>query len=309
MELTTLRYFRTIVQAGHMTRAAAQLGVSQPALSASIKKLEAEVGLPLLHRTRRGVSPTDAGRVFLEHAESSLRSAAAGVDAVRQLAGLESGSIRVGGGATAISYVLPPVIRTLRKSHPGLKFYIREAGSSAVAAAVVSGELDLGIVTLPIRGDDDAKLVLAATFDDELRLIVPPGHRLAGRKSFAWKDLAGEAFVGFEAGSAVREVIDSAARAAGVTLDTVMELRSIGSIKSMVLAGVGVAFVSKFVLGPRDELGPGLACRDGPVGRRLALVRRSGRVPTPAAAAFERAIKARRAPVGEQRPDGDHRSK
>lgn len=293
MELTTLRYFRTIVQTGHMTRAAEQLGVSQPALSAAMKKLEAEVGLPLLHRTRRGVSPTDAGRVFLGHAESSLRSAAAGVDAVRQIAGLELGSIRVGGGATAITCFLPPVISAVRRAHPGLKFYIREAGSSAVAAAVISGELDLGLVTLPVTGEHAGALVLAATFDDELRLIVPPGHRLSAKKTFAWKDLAGEAFVGFEAGSAVREVIDSAARAAGVTLDTVMELRSIGSIKSMVLAGVGVGFVSKFVLGPRDELGPGLACRDGPVGRRLALVRRQGRVPTPAAAAFERALKAR----------------
>src|SRR5262245_19320048 len=188
-----------------MTRAARALSVSQPALSAMLKKLEAEVGADLLHRTGRGVELTDAGRVFLQHAEDALRRADAAVQAVRQLMGLETGSIRIGAGATAASYLLPPVISALRRKHPGLRFYIREAGSNAVAAAVVSGELDLGIVTLPIRAEERALLTIPLV-EDELRLILPPGHRLAGRKSFAWKDLAGESMIGFEAGSAVREV-------------------------------------------------------------------------------------------------------
>src|SRR5216684_2841543 len=134
-----------------MTRAARELGVSQPALSAMLKKLEAEVGAELLHRTGRGVELTDAGRVFLQHAEDTLRRAEAAVESVRQLVGLERGSIRVGAGATATSYLLPPVVSAVRKKHPGLRFYVREAGSNAVAAAILSGELDLGIVTLPIR--------------------------------------------------------------------------------------------------------------------------------------------------------------
>jgi len=292
VELTQLRYFAVIAREGHMTRAARRLGVTQPALSAMLKKLEAEVGAPLLHRTGRGVDVTEAGRLFLRYADEALLAAERGKAGVRELMGLEAGTIRVGGGATAITYLLPPVISAVRRAHPGLRFYIREAGSAAVAQAVVSGELDLGIVTLPVNPDDAGKLVQAAAFDDELRLIVPAGHRLAGKRSFAWKDLAGEPFVGFEAGSAVRDVIDGAASKAGVTLDVVMELRSIGSIKSMVRAGVGVGFVSRFAL--NDDAGPGLTSRDGSLTRRLALVRRKDRVPGPAAAAFERAMKTTR---------------
>src|SRR5689334_13904569 len=101
-----------------MTRAARSLSVSQPALSAMLKKLEAEVGAPLLNRTGRGVELTEAGRVFLTHAEDALRRADSGIQAVRQLMGLEAGSIRVGGGATATSYLLPPVVSALRRKHP-----------------------------------------------------------------------------------------------------------------------------------------------------------------------------------------------
>src|SRR3954468_16522852 len=132
-----------------MTRASRVLGVTQPALSAMLRKLEAEVGAELLHRTGRGVELTEAGRVFLVHAEDTVRRAEGAVRAVREVVGLERGSIRVGGGATATTYLLPRVVSAVRTAHPGLRFYVREAGSSAVAAAVLAGERDLGIVTMP----------------------------------------------------------------------------------------------------------------------------------------------------------------
>lgn len=289
VELTPLRYVRKIAGTGQMSRAARELGVTQPALSAMLRKLEEELGAPLFHRTGRGVELTDAGRLFLRFADEALRAAEAGKKAVRELMGLEQGSIRVGGGATAITYLLPPVISAVRRAHPGLRFYIREAGSDAVVEALLSGELDWGIVTLPVNPADAGKLLQAAAFEDELRLIVPPGHRLARKKSFAWKELAGEAFVGFEAGSAVRGVIDAAARGAGVTLDVVMELRSIGAIKSMVHAGVGVGFVSSRALSLPDGLS-GLASRDGSLTRRMALVRRAERTPSVAAVEFQRVL-------------------
>ncbi len=272
MELTPLRYFRAIARAGHMTRAARELSVSQPALSAMLKKLEAEVGAELLHRTGRGVELSEAGRVFLVHAEDTLRRADAAVESVRQLVGLERGSIRVGGGATATSYLLPPVVSAVRKKHPGLRFYVREAGSNAVAAAVASGELDLGIVTLPIRAAEDRAVVAIPLVEDEMRLIVPRRHRLAGRRSFSWKDLDGESMVAFEAGSAVREVIDRAVSSAGVRMNVVMELRTIEGIKQMVGAGIGVGFVSRFAL----KEGEGLACREGKLGRKRGIGKRGG---------------------------------
>jgi len=286
MELTALKQFVTIGETGHLTRAAEILGVSQPALSAMVRKLEAEVGAELLHRTGRGVELTEAGRVFKEHAEAAVRRAEEAKAAVRELAGLERGTIRLGGGATATSYILPEAVRATREAHPGLRVIIREAGSDQIATSVLSGELDAGIVTAPVHVPGHAELLSVKSWDDELRLIVPRGHELADRQSFRWSDLEGEPVVGFEAASAVRAVIDQAASAAGVQLDVVMELRSIGSIRRMVETGIGVGFVSRFALKGND----GLTCSDGKIARELQLIRRRDRVPSPAAAALEKVL-------------------
>ncbi|GMV25062.1 MAG: hypothetical protein AMXMBFR58_10930 [Phycisphaerae bacterium] len=282
------------------------------------------MGAELLHRTGRGVEPTDAGRVLLAHAEDAIRAAESGVKAVRELLGLERGSIRVGGGATATAYILPPVVSTVRKKHPGLRFFVREAGSAQVAQAVASGELDLGIITLPVPKHMAADLTVVPLVQDELRLITPAGHPLRSRPgrgdkpetprraidrrklpasplgadavlptrrpgppgTFAWVDLAGEPFVAFEAGTAVRAIIDDAARAAGVTLSVVMELRSIESIKRMVAAGIGVALVSRFALSE----GEGLLCGDQPLRRQLGLVRRKDRTAPVATTQFVQSL-------------------
>ncbi len=286
MELSHLKQFIAIAHAGHITRAAGVLGLTQPALSATLRKLEAELGAELVHRTGRGVQLTEAGRVFLTHAQDTLRRAEAGAAAVRQLVGLEHGSIRVGGGATATSFLLPPVVSRVRRAHPGLRFYVREGGSSAIADSVLSGELDLGIVTLPVIHPEADALQRTPLATDELRLIVPPAHPLSGRPTFRWKEIREDGVVAFEAGTAVRNLIDRAAADAGVSLDVVMELRSIESIKRMVAAGVGVGFVSRFALTGEQ----GLACKDARLTRGLAIIRRRDRKPSAAVAAFEAAL-------------------
>lgn len=288
MELTQLRYFRAIAKCGHMTKAARTLGVSQPALSAMLRKLEAEVGTSLLHRTGKGVELSEAGKVFLRHADESVRRADEGLHEVRRLSGLETGSIRTGAGATAASYILPSVVSDMRRAHPGLKFYVREMGSSAIVEAILNGELDLGIVTLPVRAVGAKQLVLRSLVDDELRLITPPRHKLAKETSFRWSDLKGESVIGFEAGSAVREVVDAAAASSGITLDVVMELRSIQSIQQMVAAGVGVGFVSRLSDAPKRL--PSLTPKGEPLLRELAIVRRSDHTPSTAVAEFERRL-------------------
>jgi DNA-binding transcriptional LysR family regulator len=289
VELTALRQLLAIAEAGHMTRAAQDLGVTQPTLSAMLRRLETELGVELFHRTPRGVMPTEAGRTFLDHAADAVRAADRGAEAVRDLAGLKAGTIRVGAGATAMTALLPEVVGRVRSAYPGLRFTAREAGSAAVAAAVRSGELDLGVITLPETGTTTEPpgedLIVTGTLNDELLLIVPSEHRLATRKTFRWADLKGEPVVAFEAGSAVRDVIDAASGAHAVTLDVVVELRSIQSIERMVDVGVGVGFVSR--LAGRTA---GIRCADGALTRRLGVVRRSDRVPSPAVAAFEREL-------------------
>lgn len=290
MELTPLRYLRAIADAGTLTVAAQRLGLSQPTLSAAVRKLEEELGVDLFSRTGRGLTPTEACHVLLEHTDQAVRSVDAGVRAVRALAGLEAGTVRIGAGATVVTYLLPGVVQQFRRKHAELRVSVREAGSTQVAEALLKGELDLGVVTLPVNTPGSNELMTVARAQDELRLICPPGHPLAGKKDFAWKDLEGQAVVGFEAGSSVRAVIDQAAMAHGVTPEVVVELRSIEGIARMVQAGVGVGFVSRMALSgsvPDKPETTGLACRDGRLVRGLALVRRRDRTPSPAAAAFE----------------------
>ncbi len=287
MEIGHLRAFVTIANLGVMTRAAQELHVTQPALSVQIAKLEDEVGSPLFDRSPKGMTLTDAGRTLMPYARETLARLDDAQLALDELRGLKRGSLSIGGGATATTYLLPPLLARFHESHPAIRFYVREQASRGVVDAVVGGELDVGIVTLPLAAPDP-HLHVERWVVDELRLIVPPGHRLQGRKTFDWHDLGGTPLVLFEAGSAVRAHIDASIEDAGVDSDIVMELRSIESIKQMVAQGIGAAFVSEHAL---DEAQPGLRCRDNPIRRTLAAIYRRDRQQSDAARAFLRLMR------------------
>ncbi len=282
MEVGHLRSFVAIAELGVMTRAAVQLHVTQPALSAQLAKLEEEVGAALFDRTPKGMTLTEAGRTLLPYARETLLRLDDAQEALDALTGLDSGSMAIGGGATATTYLLPAILGRFHANHPGIRFYVREQPSRGVVEAVLAGELDLGVVTLPID-EAHSQLVVERWVDDELRLIVPRGHRLELRKTFRWGDLAETPLVLFEAGSAVRAHIDASIEEAGVTPNIVMELRSIESIKQMVAQGIGAALVSEHAL---DAANPGLRCRDGAIRRTLAIIHRRDRTKSPSGRAF-----------------------
>lgn len=288
MELTPLRTFLTVARTGHMTRAAQHLHLTQPAVSAQISKLEDELGQPLFDRTPKGMVLTEAGQVFKSYVEESLQHLEDGRLALDQLAGLGHGSLTVGGGATATTYLLPPILGRFHNEHPSIRFFVREQSSQHSVEDILTGELDLGIVTLPIRttagaSPEASKIEVEPWVEDELRLIVPPDHPLNGRESFEWEDLEGQPLVLFEAGSAVRGIIDRRMSEARIDVDIVMELRSIESIKQMVAQGIGAAFVSQFALSHPEE---GLHCSRERIPRDLAVIYRSDRTRSPATEAF-----------------------
>lgn len=283
MEISQLRTFVAVAREGNMTRAAGELHLTQPALSAQLAKLEDELGQPLFDRTPKGMNLTEAGEVFLSFVTDALTRLNDGRVALEQLHGLSRGSLSIGGGATATTYLLPSVLGEYHEQHPGIRFFVREQASAGVVEAVMSGELDIGVVTLPIESGAAERLSVEDWVDDELMLIVPPGHRLANRSTFTWRDLAEVPLVLFEAGSAVRSHIDSRMEESGIEAEIVMELRSIESIKQMVAQGIGAAFVSQHALGEGVE---GLRCTDGPIRRKLAMVYRTDRSVSPAAEAF-----------------------
>jgi DNA-binding transcriptional LysR family regulator len=284
MELTPLRSFVAVAREGHVTRAARSLGLTQPAVSGQLARLEEELGTALFHRTPKGMELTSAGSAFLEHVERALADVDAGVAAVEALQGVQQGSLALGGGATATTYLLPPLLSSFHERFPNVRLYVREAGSRAVIDAVAAGELDLGVITVP-EEPLPARLVHTPWIDDELALIVPDGHELSGRERFRWSELAGQPLVLFEAGSAVRRRIDRALERAGVVPQIVMELRSLESIQQMVAQGIGAAFVSRFALrDPTEGLVPTQYATE--LRRQLAVVRRRDRRPSPAARAF-----------------------
>lgn len=274
--------FLAIAQTGHLTRAARLLHLTQPAVSARLRRLEEDLGVRLFHRTAKGMVLTEAGEVLQRHTEQAQVWLDDGRRALDALAGLSHGSLAIGAGATATSYLLPPLLSEFHSRYPGIRLHLREQGSAAVARGVLAGELDIGVVTRPV---DDAHGALTVTdwCDDELQLIVPEGHPLSDHSTFRWSDLDGQPLVLFERGSAVRHRIDSALFEAQVAVRPVMELRSIASIRRMVAEGIGAAFISRHALPEHTGLVP----KSGPrLTRMLALCRRADREPSPAAQAF-----------------------
>ncbi len=263
-----------------MTRAAKALHLTQPAVSAQIALLEEDLGAALFHRTAKGMAMTQAGTLFQHHVEEALVWLDDGRAAVQGLAGLAHGSLAIGAGATATTYLLPPLLRAFHEQHPGIQIHVREQGSQAIVEAVLAGALDLGVVTLPV--DPTARLTVTPWIDDELRLIVPANHALSAQQTYRIRDLDGQPLVLFEAGSAVRRVIDQALSDGNTAVEIVMELRSIESIKQMVVQGIGAAFVSEHALAD----GEGLITAKNRLRRTLAVVHRSDRPPSAAAQAF-----------------------
>lgn len=286
MDLTLLRSFLAIVDAGAVTEAADRIGVTQPALSRRLQQLEQHLGVELFARGRKGAEITEMGKLV----EAEARILVNRYDQMRELIathqGLEGGTIRIGGGATAVSYILPQAIAAFQLDYPDIHFHLKEAGSSEIAEDVAASRLELGLVTLPVQ---DRELITQPLMTDHIVLVAPKSHPLAKQKEITIAHLHGLNFIGFEAHTAVRQIIESTLRRAGVEMNVVMELRSIPAILRMVATTGSLAFVSKLGIGQTDEIVEipvqGLA-----IERTLALVSKKHQQLSPAASTFAKRI-------------------
>jgi DNA-binding transcriptional LysR family regulator len=256
MDTLVLRNFLALAQAGNMTRAAAGLHLTQPALSGQLRRLERELGATLFHRQGRGLALTAAGESFRRRAAAALATLDAAREELGGFGSLESGAVAIGGGATSTNLLLPPVIKGFHRRHPGVRFAIREAPSRTIVEAVAAGDLDLGIVTLPVPAQQAGPLAVEPWLEDELVLLVPRGHPLRRRRSFHWKDLHGQPLIAFESGSAVRLLLDRRLADHAVAPSVVMELRSIAGVTAMVEAGIGLGFVSRLAVAAATACAP-----------------------------------------------------
>jgi len=164
--LVELRHFLLIVDHGTFTEAARRAHLSQPALTASIRRLEDQLGARLLHRGPGGATPTAAGQALVPRARAALASVEDGRRAVAEVAGLHAGEVRLGAGATACTYLLPPELARFRRVHPGIRFLLRETTADEALDALANGELDLAIATVDEGGE--------AWREDPLVLVASP---------------------------------------------------------------------------------------------------------------------------------------
>jgi DNA-binding transcriptional LysR family regulator len=248
MTIRQLEVFLGVAQAKSFSRAAERIHLSQPTLSEHMRELEEELGVRLFVRHPRSVSLTEAGRVFGDYATRVVATLAAGRQALAELDGLQRGSLVIGASTTPGTYVLPMLIARFRDAYPGINVALRIANSRVVEERVRDGDVDVAVIGGHMLGPGER--CVAAGIVDELRLITGVKHPIGATISRA--KLAREPLLIREEGSATRQVMERALREAGITVRAAMELDHTETIKRAVMAGLGVAFVSRYAI--EDEV-------------------------------------------------------
>jgi len=248
MTIRQLEVFLGVTQAKSFSRAAERIHLSQPTLSEHMRELEEELGVRLFVRHPRSVSLTEAGRIFGDYATRVVATLAAGRQALAELDGLQRGSLVVGASTTPGTYVLPALIARFRDAYPGITVALRIANSRIVEERIRDGDVDVAVIGGHMLGPGER--CVTACIVDELQLIVRAKHPIGAKISGA--KLSREPLLIREEGSATRQVTERALREAGIIVRPAMELDHTETIKRAVLAGLGIAFVSRYAI--EDEV-------------------------------------------------------
>jgi DNA-binding transcriptional LysR family regulator len=286
MTLRQLEIFRAVLRLGTLSGAAAELHLTQPAVSMQMKALAKDVGVALFRSTGRRLEGTEAGRIFDTYAERILRLA----DEARMLASLEvtpDRVVRIAASSTPGVNLLPARVAAHRKRHPEVAVRLEVLNSEEVESRVASGEADFGIVGGQLK---NAGLRADRWCDDELVLVLPSGHRLARRRAVSARDLAGEVLLVREHGSATRSTAEAAFLKAGLPLPVVQVVGNTEAIKGSVSAGLGISLLSRYAVNTevRSGLLAAVRLKDVALSRPLRIVRDPKRELTPAARGFLR---------------------
>ncbi|MBY8867909.1 MULTISPECIES: LysR family transcriptional regulator [Streptomyces] len=286
MDLQQMRYAVALAETRNFTRAAERCSVVQSSLSHRIAGLERELGVKLFARSSRRVEPTSAGEAFLAAARECLAAAdRAAVDAA-EAAGVVRGRLAVGVIVTTAAVDVPELLQRYRARHPDVRVVLRSERSDRLVAAIRDGDLDIAFLGLP--EDEPPSGVRTLVLDrDRHVLVVPAGHRLAGADRVTLREIAGETFVDFVAGTPARAQSDRAFAAAGLARDVAYEAGLIELMTGLIARGLGVALLPSAFVRPLAEAAPELALvpvADGP--RRIEYLAWSRFNPSPATRAL-----------------------
>jgi DNA-binding transcriptional LysR family regulator len=293
MNRNHLALFHVVAQAGGISQGAEMARVSQPAVSKQIAELEDALGVRLLERLPRGCRLTEAGTILAGYAQRWRSVESEAERAIEEYRGLKRGRLAIGASMTIGGYLLPQAVAAFHRRFPEIELQLEIANTQHIQQALLGNSIELGLTEGPIDDDDLESTVF---FQDELVAIAPAGHPLLKQKSVSVREICRGPFILREEGSGTRAVVERALRRKGFKVNPLLSLASPEAIKNMVAAGIGLAIVSRLIVGL--ELQTGLLgiirLKDLTIQRPLHLQRVRGRSESPSAAKFLEVLRAQK---------------
>ena len=285
MDIRDLQVFLAVSTRLNFTRAGEDVHLSQPSVSVRMRQLEEELGVKLFEQLGKRVALTEAGRLLVPYATRVIAAMSDARDAIDGLQGLERGALRIGASTTPGMYVIPRTIAHFKRRYPKIEVHLAVKDTRQIEEGVIRNEFDFGFVGGHLAGDE---VDVLPWITDEIILIAPLGHRLAGKRSVTPQDLSSEKFIFREQGSATRAVVATHLRKCHIEVEAVMEMANPESVKKAVQNGLGVAFISAFAV--ETELKAktlvALKIRNLEIRRELKIVYRKDKHLSQAAKAF-----------------------
>src|SRR3977135_411255 len=241
MDIPALKTFLAVARERRLSRAAAKVHRTQPAVSQAVRRLEVDLGEGLCDRSSKSGPLTDAGKVLQNYGQRLVRLAEEAESAMRELRDLRRGRVLIGANEAAV-HTLLPVIGRFRASYPDIAIDVRRVPARQIAVEVQQGSLDFGALTFH---PSEEGLLEVPVGTDELVLLVPPSHRLADRRQVAMEDIAEERVVAHNDPSPARERVLRLVAKHHVPLKMVIALPSLDGIKRAVELKLGVALLPR----------------------------------------------------------------
>jgi len=251
MELGQLEAFVDVARYGSFTRAASNLFLTQPSLSARIHSLEREIGESLFHRMGRGVRLTDAGKTLLPYAERALESLRSGKEALQSAQSISSGKLHLGSARVISTYVLPEIVEAFHKRYPGIDVTIKTGRSTEVLEMVRDEEVQIGLSRTLVHPE----VVSAHLYDEEIVLATHPDHPFAIKGEASIQDIGHEPLILYDKGSTYFVMIEETCREVGIVPNVKMNLDSVEATKQMIERGLGISFLPKNSMRRELEIG------------------------------------------------------
>ena len=276
MDINQLEVLIAVAREKSFSRAADVLGRTQPAVSQAVRRLEQEIGEKLFDRSSKDGTLTAAGELLVDYARQMMNLRHAANTALREMRNLQNGKVTISANEHTVFYLLP-LIEEFRRRHTAIKIEVQRGVASRIPEQITAREVELGVISFK---PNDVSLRSVSVLNDELVLIVAPGHRLAGSSSVSIRDLADETFIAHNAPSPYRKRVIETFDKYDTRLNITVELPSLEAIKRLVEAGVGVALVPKLTAKAEIASGQlvGLSVKEMKLERKLNIIYRKNSV-------------------------------